>query len=66
MLGEELYELFDKLFIGELSWWPNRPLEWRLSKSGGEYDKAAHDEYPILMNNCAPLLVTETIQLSAY
>ena len=61
--SRELYELFDKGLIGELSWRPNKPLQWRLSKSDGEYDKAAHDEYLILMNNRAPLLVTETIQL---
>lgn len=63
LVGEELYDLFDKVSIGELSWQPNRPLQRRLHKLGGEYDKAAHDEYLILMNNRAPLLVTETTQL---
>lgn len=63
LVGEELYELFDKVFIGELSWQPNRQLQWRLYEVGGEYDKAAHDEYLILMNKRAPSLVTETMQM---
>lgn len=32
---------------------------------GEEYDTAAHEEYLIIMNNRAPLLVTETIQMLA-
>ena len=63
LVGEELYELFDKVFIGELSWQPNRQLQWRLHKVDGEYDKAAHDEYLVLMNKRAPLLVTEAMQM---
>lgn len=32
LVGEKLYELFDKVFVGELSWQPNRQLQWRLYK----------------------------------
>lgn len=32
---------------------------------GEEYDTAAHEEYLIIMNNRAPLLVTETIRMLA-
>lgn len=65
LVGEALYELFDKVFVGELSWQPNRQLQWRLYKLGEEYDTAAHEEYLIIMNNRAPLLVTETIRMLA-
>lgn len=65
LVGEALYELFDKVFVGELSWQPNRQLQWRLYKLGEECDTAAHEEYLIIMNNRAPLLVTETIQMLA-
>lgn len=63
LVREELYKLFDKVFIGELSWQPNRQLQLRLHKVGGEYDKAAYDEYLMLINKHAPLLVMETMQI---
>ena len=63
LVGEKLYDLFDGVPREKFSWRPDTKLETRLYMSGEEYDEAAHDEYLSLMNDRAPCLVTESMQI---
>ena len=63
LVGEKLYNLFDGVSTGKFSWRPDKKLKRRLNRSGEEFDEAAHDQYLSLMNDCAPCLVTESMQM---
>lgn len=63
MIEEKLYKLFDTVFVKKLLWRLNKSLLQKLSKSGEEYEKATHDKYLVLMNNCAFLLFKKITDL---